>query len=79
MNPAKERRKKLFKERNRLIDYLCSKVEVEDWHGASDACNDLRDVDASLTIVDEWERTIPPVPDTPPIELSSLAHKEPPP
>lgn len=29
-----------------LIAYLRMKVEVEDWHGASDACNDLRELDA---------------------------------
>lgn len=67
MNPARARRAKLFKERNSLIDYLQSKVEVEDWHAVSDAANDLRDVDASLTVVEEWERSLQ-APDTRPNE-----------
>ncbi len=32
--------------RKRLKEYLQMKVEMEDWHGAADACNDLREVDA---------------------------------
>ena len=34
--------------RNRqiLILYLLAKVEEEDWHGVSDAANDLREYDA---------------------------------
>lgn len=30
-----------------LIEYLKSKVELCDWHGASDACNDLRELEAT--------------------------------
>lgn len=29
-----------------LIDYLRMKVTLEDWHGVSDAANDLRELDA---------------------------------
>lgn len=29
-----------------LVAYLRVKVEVEDWHGVSDAANDLRELDA---------------------------------
>jgi hypothetical protein len=32
--------------RNLLIDYLLAKVQWEDWHGVSDAANDLREHDA---------------------------------
>lgn len=32
--------------RRTLIDYLLMKVEQEDWHGVSDAANDLREMDA---------------------------------
>jgi hypothetical protein len=41
--------------RGALIDYLRHKVEIADWHGASDACNDLRVLEAehaSQKIVD---------------------------
>lgn len=29
-----------------LIEYMKIKVEMEDWHGVSDAANDLRELDA---------------------------------
>lgn len=32
--------------RRRLIDYLQSKVALCDWHGVSDAANDLRELEA---------------------------------
>ena len=32
--------------RQRLIDYLLLKVEEADWHGVSDAANDLRVMEA---------------------------------
>lgn len=34
------------KQRQILIAYLRMKVDVGDWHGAADACNDLRELDA---------------------------------
>lgn len=35
-----------MKGRAELIAYLKHKVEICDWHGASDACNDLRVLEA---------------------------------
>jgi len=32
--------------RKKLIEYMWMKVEMEDWHGVSDAANDLRELDA---------------------------------
>lgn len=32
--------------RKKLIEYLWMKVDMEDWHGVSDAANDLRELDA---------------------------------
>jgi hypothetical protein len=32
--------------RDILIQYLLMKVQYEDWHGVSDAANDLRELDA---------------------------------
>ena len=34
-------------QRRILIEYLRMKVEMGDWHGAADACNDLRELDAA--------------------------------
>lgn len=31
-----------------LIEYTITKVDEGDWHGASDACNDLREIEANL-------------------------------
>ena len=33
-------------DREILIDYLMMKARQEDWHGVSDAANDLREMDA---------------------------------
>lgn len=33
-------------DRQMLIDYLLMKARQEDWHGVSDAANDLREMDA---------------------------------
>ena len=33
-------------DREILIDYLLMKVQHEDWHGVSDAANDLMEMDA---------------------------------
>lgn len=32
--------------RRRLIEYLLAKVALSDWHGVSDAANDLRELEA---------------------------------
>lgn len=33
------------KSKKLLVDYIKLKLEEEDWHGASDACCDLRDLE----------------------------------
>jgi hypothetical protein len=40
----------LDSQRTALIEYLRSKVESEDWHGVSDAANDLRVLEAQIVI-----------------------------
>jgi hypothetical protein len=30
-----------------LILYIMSRLALEDWHGVSDACNDLRELEAA--------------------------------
>jgi hypothetical protein len=34
-----------------LIEYMRHKIEIEDWHGVSDAANDLRVLEAQSLIV----------------------------
>ena len=34
-------------QRRVLIDYLRAKVDLGDWHGVSDAANDLREIEAA--------------------------------
>jgi hypothetical protein len=29
-----------------LIQYMVARMSIEDWHGVSDACNDLRELEA---------------------------------
>ena len=44
---------KMLKEQKRIyIDYLTKVcIPSEDWHGAADACMDLREVDAKLSVL----------------------------
>ena len=41
----------LVARREQLISYLKMKVEEEDWHGCADACMDLREIDAKLSMI----------------------------
>ena len=43
--------------RRRLIEYLESKVALADWHGVSDAANDLRELEAEKRGRDTQEET----------------------
>jgi hypothetical protein len=40
--------------RHILIEYLKAKVEQSDWHGVSDAANDLRVLEASVIPHPAW-------------------------
>lgn len=40
-------------QRRRLIEYLHAKVAIADWHGVSDAANDLRELEAEKRGRDE--------------------------
>lgn len=39
-----------------LIDYLKMKTEEQDWHGVSDAANDLRVLDKEISIFGEQSK-----------------------
>ncbi len=41
----------LMRRRVVVVADLLSKVEAEDWHGAADACMDLREIDAQLLVL----------------------------
>lgn len=41
-----------------LIEYLKLKVEQADWHGVSDAANDIREVEAKLSVLREQDSKI---------------------
>jgi len=43
-----QRRGSLREQREVLKSYLRMKTDAEDWHGVSDAANDLREIDAEL-------------------------------
>ena len=36
-----------------LIDYIHVKIDEQDWHGVSDAANDLRELDAREKLMDD--------------------------
>lgn len=37
-----------------LVAYLKAKVDIADWHGVSDAANDLRELEAKKKAIDEY-------------------------
>ena len=41
----------------RLVEYLKLKTEQEDWHGVSDAANDIREVETKIATLKELEAT----------------------
>lgn len=41
----------LGEQRTQLIAYLLSKIKAADWHASADACMDLREIDAKLSIL----------------------------
>ena len=41
-----------------LIEYLKLKVEQADWHGVSDAANDIREIEAKLSVLREQDSKI---------------------
>ena len=42
----------------RLIQYLKLKTEQEDWHGVSDAANDIREIEAKLSVLREQDSKV---------------------
>ena len=38
-----------------LIDYLQVMIARKDWHGVSDAANDLREMEAEMRSLDSWK------------------------
>lgn len=48
MKTTDPHRARLLAMRDVLVRYLHVKVAAEDWHGVSDAANDLRELDAEL-------------------------------
>jgi hypothetical protein len=45
----------LTEQRDALIQYLKVKVETADWHGVSDAANDLRVLEERIQCNVRWE------------------------
>lgn len=43
----------LIQHRNTLIPYLQQRLEVGDFHGVSDAANDIREIESKLEFIDE--------------------------
>jgi hypothetical protein len=43
--------KQLESRKSVLIKYIEVKLAEEDWHGVSDACNDIREIEAKLEVL----------------------------
>ncbi len=50
-------REQLVKRRGVTIADAQMKLEVGDWHGCADACMDLREIDAQITLFDQLRET----------------------
>lgn len=46
---------RLETQRQTMVTYLLSKVEVSDWHGVADAAMDLREIEAKINLLKELE------------------------
>ena len=40
---------------DKLVDYIKLKIEQNDWHGVSDAANDIRELEAKIETYKELE------------------------
>ena len=49
-----ERLKMLAESRVLHVRYLALKTSEEDWHGVSDAANDLREIDAEARVISHF-------------------------
>lgn len=38
----------LHEQKRLMVEYLCMKVTLHDWHAVSDAANDLRELEARI-------------------------------
>lgn len=52
-------RDQLVKRRAIVIADAQMKLECADWHGCADACMDLREIDARITLFDELRELVP--------------------
>ena len=51
VNSATKSISELDKQRETLISYLLSKVEIADWHGVADAAMDLREIEVQIKLL----------------------------
>lgn len=49
----------LYRHRVTYIKYALERIEDEDWHGLSDAANDLRELDVEIRMIDEINKLTP--------------------
>lgn len=50
-----ERIAQLQKQRTIMIEYLKLRLELSDWHGVQDAASDIREIEASLKVLQNKE------------------------
>ena len=49
-----------IEQRKIYVDYLLMKVQQADWHGVSDAANDLRELESKYPLLKNEEITLHP-------------------
>ncbi len=41
-------------QKDKLVEYMKMKIDKEDWHGVADAAMDVRELEASMKILDNY-------------------------
>jgi len=52
---VKTQLQELERQVKQLVDYVYLKIEQTDWHGVSDAANDIRELEAQIKLLKELE------------------------
>jgi|SRR5665213_2733239 len=66
----------LSEKKSTLIGYLKMKTIQEDWHGVSDAANDLREIEVMINLSGSYKEILEPTPSqaAPPVEVDIPHH-----
>lgn len=50
----KQKIEKLLAQKGKMVEYMLSKIEAEDWHAVADAAMDIREIEAEVRAYNEF-------------------------